>query len=47
MRNICPHMKLIKLLQTIPNLYVQKVDYYWQVTVEAHRQERKSYESGT
>ncbi len=47
MRNICPHMKLIELLQTIPNLYVQKVDCDGQVTVEVHCQERKSYESGT
>lgn len=47
MRNVCPHMKLIELLQTIPSFDVQKVDYRWQVTVEAHRQERKSYESGT
>lgn len=36
MRSVCPDMKLIELLQTIPSLYVQKVDNDWQITVEDH-----------
>ena len=35
-RSVCPDTKLIELLQTIPSLYVQKVDNDWQITVEAH-----------
>lgn len=35
-RSVYPNMKLIKLLQTIPSLHVQKVDNDWQITVEAH-----------
>lgn len=35
-RSVCPDMKLIKLLQTIRSLNVQKVDNDWQITVEAH-----------
>ncbi|MCW6049698.1 hypothetical protein K4039_06280 [Lyngbya sp. CCAP 1446/10] len=33
-RSVCPDMKLIELLQTIPSLHVQKVDNDWQITVE-------------
>lgn len=36
MRSVCPDMKLIELLQTIPNLHVQKVDNDWRITVEYH-----------
>lgn len=35
-RSVYADMKLIKLLQTIPSLHVQKVDNDWQITVEAH-----------
>ncbi len=35
----CPDIKLIELLQTIPNLHVQKVDDGWQITIEAHSME--------
>lgn len=35
-RSVCPSLKLIELLQTIPSLHVQKVDNDWQITVEAH-----------
>jgi hypothetical protein len=33
-RSTCPDMKLIDLLQTIPNLHVQKVNNEWQITME-------------
>ncbi len=33
MRSVCPDMKLIELLQTVPSLHVQKVDNDWQVRV--------------
>lgn len=32
-KNLCPGIKLIKLLQSIPNLYVQQVNDTWQITV--------------
>lgn len=32
-RSVCPDMKLINLLQTIPNLHVQEVDNDWQITL--------------
>ncbi|MEG4519163.1 MULTISPECIES: hypothetical protein [unclassified Microcoleus] len=35
-RSVCPDMKLIEILQTIPSLHVQKLDNDWQITVEAH-----------
>ena len=35
-RNMCPSIKLIELLQAIPSLHVQKVNDVWQVTVEHH-----------
>lgn len=35
-RSVCPDIKLIKLLQTIPSRPVQKVDNDWQITVEDH-----------
>ena len=35
-RSVCPDMKLIELLQSIPSLDVQKVDNDWRITVEAH-----------
>lgn len=35
-RSVCPDMKLIELLQTIPSLRVQKVDNDWRITVEEH-----------
>ena len=35
-RSMCPGMKLIKLLQTIPNLNVQKVKDAWQIAVEPY-----------
>lgn len=35
-RSVCPDMKLIELLQTIPSLYVQKVNNDWRITVEDH-----------
>lgn len=34
-RSVCPDLKLIELLQTIPSLHVQKVDNDWQMAVEA------------
>jgi hypothetical protein len=34
MRSVCPDMKLIDLLQTIPNLHVQEVDDDWQINLE-------------
>lgn len=38
-RNVCPGIKLIKLLQTIPDLSIQKVDDTWQITVDVHLME--------
>jgi hypothetical protein len=35
-RSVCPDLKLIELLQTIPSLHVQKVDNDWRITVEDH-----------
>ncbi|MBW4695386.1 MAG: hypothetical protein KME27_26860 [Lyngbya sp. HA4199-MV5] len=35
MRNVCPDMKLIELLQTMPGLCVQNVDNDWQIRLEA------------
>ncbi|MEG5174610.1 hypothetical protein [Microcoleus sp. B3-D7] len=35
-RSVCPDMKLIEILQTIPSLHLQKQDNDWQITVEAH-----------
>lgn len=32
-RSVCPDIKLIELLQTIPNLHVQEVDNEWQITL--------------
>ncbi|PSB18015.1 hypothetical protein C7B65_16840 [Phormidesmis priestleyi ULC007] len=34
MRSICPGIKLIELLQSVPSLHVQKVDNDWQVSVK-------------
>jgi hypothetical protein len=34
MRNLCPDLKLIELLQTVPGLQVQKVGNDWQIAVE-------------
>ncbi|XHX76969.1 MAG: hypothetical protein RBJ76_21400 [Stenomitos frigidus ULC029] len=34
-QSMCPGIKLIELLQTIPSLNVQKVDDVWQVAVES------------
>lgn len=36
LRSVCPGIKLVNLLQTIPNLRVQKVDDNWQITVNIH-----------
>ncbi len=33
-RSVYPDLKLIELLQTIPCLHVQKVDYDWQITLQ-------------
>lgn len=35
-RSMCPDLKLIELLQTIPSRPVQKVDNDWRITVEDH-----------
>ncbi|MEG4533293.1 hypothetical protein [Microcoleus sp. D2_18a_D3] len=35
-RSVCPDLKLIEILQTLPSLHVQKVDNDWQITVEAY-----------
>lgn len=32
-RSVCPDIKLIDLLQTMPNLHVQEVDHEWQITL--------------
>jgi len=36
MRSMCPDMKLIDLLQTIPNIHAQEVDNDWRITMEVH-----------
>lgn len=33
-RSVCPDIRLIDLLQTIPNLHVEKVDNDWQITLK-------------
>jgi hypothetical protein len=33
MRNVCPDLKLIELLQVIPSLQTQKMDTDWQITI--------------
>lgn len=33
-RSVCPDIRLIDLLQTIPNLHVQEVDNDWQITLK-------------
>ncbi len=33
LRNICPDVRLIDLLQTMPNLDVKQVDHDWQITL--------------
>jgi hypothetical protein len=38
-RNVCSDMRLIDLLQTIPNLQVQEVENDWQITLEIHSAE--------
>ncbi|QZZ21429.1 hypothetical protein J5X98_02870 [Leptothermofonsia sichuanensis E412] len=35
-RSVCPDMKLIELLQTIPGLHIQKLEHDGQITVEIH-----------
>jgi|GEM_PF-1217929 len=35
-RSVCPDMKLIELLQTIPGLQIQKVNNDWQIAIESH-----------
>jgi hypothetical protein len=34
-RSVCPDMRLIDLLQTIPNLHVQEIDNDWRITLKA------------
>lgn len=36
LREVCPGMKFVDLLQTMPNLHVQRVNNDWQITVKAH-----------
>ena len=36
MREVCPDMKLIELLQTIPSLHVQELENGYQISVEIH-----------
>lgn len=36
MRDVCPDMKLIDLLQTILNLHVQEVNSDWQITLKTY-----------
>lgn len=33
-RSVCPDIRIIDLLQTIPNLHVRKVDNNWQITLK-------------
>ncbi|TVQ56876.1 MAG: hypothetical protein EA366_09395 [Spirulina sp. DLM2.Bin59] len=35
-RNVCPELRLIDLLQTMPNLNVKQVDRDWQITMLIH-----------
>ncbi len=34
MRRVCPEMKLVELLQTIPSLHIQKWDNDWHITIK-------------
>lgn len=38
-RNVCPEMKLSELLQTIPDLHIQRKDDSWQISIEFHGME--------
>lgn len=42
-RSVCPDVKLIELLQSIPGLDVQKVDRDWQITVDSSLLQTYSY----
>jgi hypothetical protein len=36
MHNVCPGMKLVVLLSTLPGWQIQKVGNDWQITMEIH-----------